>query len=81
MAKKDKSEEQVINLEGKEIKFHLEDLSPGAKAQYRRANQLAGELMQLDQAMNEKRFLVNNYVSFVVDELESNKNVDDKEEK
>ncbi len=81
MAKKDKGQEQVINKDGKEIKFYMDDLSNEAKSQYVRANQLASEVVQLEQVLNEKRFIVNNYVSFVVNELDDNKDVDDKEEK
>jgi len=81
MTKKDKGQEQVINRDGNEIKFYMDDLSNEAKSQYVRANQLASEVMQLEQVLNEKRFIVNNYVSFVVNELDDNKDVDDKEEK
>ena len=65
---------------GKEIDFYLSELSDEAKAQYNRANELAGQMMRLDQQVNELRFLANNYIRFVIDELE-NKNVDDKEKK
>ncbi|GEM_PF-4508626 len=81
MTKKDKGQEQVINRDGNEIKFYMDDLSNEAKSQYVRANQLASEVVQLEQVLNEKRFIVNNYVSFVVNELDDNKDVDDKEEK
>lgn len=65
--------------DGKEIEFVMSDLSDEAKAQYARANELAGQLMQIDRQANEVRFLANNYIRFVIDELE--KEVDDKEEK
>ena len=65
--------------DGKEIKFTMSDLSDEGKAQYNRANELAGQLMRLDQQANELRFLANNYIRFVIDELE--KDVDDNEEK
>lgn len=65
--------------DGKEIEFVMSDLSDEAKAQYSRANELAGQLMQIDRQGNELRFLANNYIRFVIDELE--KEVDEKEEK
>ena len=65
---------------GKEIDFYLSELSDEAKAQYNRANELAGQMMRLDQQVNELRFLANNYIRFVIDELD-NKDVDDKEKK
>lgn len=65
--------------DGKEIKFLYSDLTEEAQAQYNRANELAGQLMRLDQQANELRFLANNYIRFVIDEL--NKDVDEKEEK
>lgn len=77
MAKKE--EKLTIMNDGKEIKFLYSDLTEEAKAQYNRANELAGQLMRLDQQANELRFLANNYIRFVIDELE--KDVDDKEEK
>lgn len=65
--------------DGKEIEFVMSDLSDEAKAQYARANELAGQLMQIDRQGNELRFLANNYIRFVINELE--KEVDEKEEK
>jgi hypothetical protein len=65
--------------DGKEIEFVMSDLSDEAKAQYARANELAGQLMQIDRQANEIRFLANNYIRFVINELE--KEVDEKEEK
>ena len=69
--------------DGKEIEFLYSELSEEAKAQYARANELAGQLMNIERQMNELRFLANNYVSFVIDELESDNSeqevVDDKE--
>lgn len=70
----------MIMNEGKEIEFYLSELSDEAKAQYNRANELAGQMMRLDQQVNELRFLANNYIRFVIDELD-NKDVDDKEKK
>jgi hypothetical protein len=77
MAKKE--EKLTIMSDGKEIEFLYSDLTEEAQAQYNRANELAGQLMRLDQQANELRFLANNYIRFVIDELE--KDVDDKEEK
>lgn len=73
MAKKE--EKLTIMNDGKEIEFLYSELSEEAQAQYNRANELAGQLMRLDQQSNELRFLANNYIRFVVDEL------DKKEEK
>lgn len=77
MAKKE--EKLTIMNDGKEIEFTMSDLSDEGKAQYNRANELAGQLMRLDQQANELRFLANNYIRFVINELE--KDVDDNEEK
>ena len=77
MAKKE--EKLTIMNDGKEIEFLYSDLTDEAQAQYNRANELAGQLMRLDQQANELRFLANNYIRFVIDELE--KDVDEKEEK
>jgi hypothetical protein len=78
MSKEDKK--QMITHEGKEYGFTMDELSLEAQAQYGRANELAGQLMRLEQQSNELRFLANNYVRFVIDEL-SDKEVDDKEKK
>ena len=75
-----KEEKLMIMNEGKEIEFYLSELSDEAKAQYNRANELAGQMMRLDQQVNELRFLANNYIRFVIYELD-NKDVDDKEKK
>lgn len=74
-----KEEKLTIMNDGKEIQFLYSDLTEEAQAQYNRANELAGQLMRLDQQANELRFLANNYIRFVIDEL--NKDVDEKEEK
>jgi len=74
-----KEEKLTIMNDGKEIEFLYSDLTEEAQAQYNRANELAGQLMRLDQQANELRFLANNYIRFVIDEL--NKDVDEKEEK
>tara|TARA_R110001583_G_scaffold51500_6_gene160798 strand:+ start:857 stop:1090 length:234 start_codon:yes stop_codon:yes gene_type:complete len=63
----------------KEYEFLHSELSEEAKAQFLRANQLGAACQQAEQDLMEKRFLLNNYINFVVDEL--NKDVDDKEEK
>lgn len=70
----------MIMNDGKEIEFVMSDLSDEAKAQYSRANELAGQMMRLEQQVNELRFLANNYIRFVIDELDK-KDVDDKEKK
>ena len=79
MAKKKKEETYKLIDNGKEVNFTLSDLSDEGKAQFQRANELARELMRHDQKSNELRFLANNYIRFVLDEL--NKEVDEKEEK
>jgi hypothetical protein len=75
-----KEEKLMIMNDGKEIEFVMSDLSDEAKAQYSRANELAGQMMRLEQQVNELRFLANNYIRFVIDELDK-KDVDDKEKK
>jgi hypothetical protein len=75
-----KKEEKLKMMNGdKQLEFYYSDLSEEAKAQFNRANELAGQLIKLEQQSNELRFLANNYARFVIDELE--KDVDDKEEK
>jgi len=76
----DKEQKLAIMKDDKEYKFLYSELTDEAKAQYNRANELAGQLMRLEQQANELRFLANNYVRFVTDELD-NKEVDEKEEK
>ena len=66
--------------DGKEVEFLYSELTEEAQAQYNRANELAGQMMRLEQQVNELRFLANNYIRFVIDELD-NKDVDDKEKK
>lgn len=75
-----KKEEKLTIMDGgKKIEFLYSELTQEAQAQYNRANELAGQLLKLDQQTNELRFLANNYIRFVIDELE--KDVDEKEEK
>ena len=74
-----KEEKLTIMDNGREIEFLYSELSEEAQAQYNRANELAGQLMRLEQQSNELRFLANNYIRFVIDELE--KDVDEKKEK
>lgn len=76
----DKEQKLTIMKDDKEYKFLYSELTDEAKAQYNRANELAGQLMRLEQQANELRFLANNYVRFVTDELD-NKEVDEKKEK
>ena len=47
MSKEDKK--QMITHEGKEYEFTMDELSLEAQAQYGRANELAGQLMRLEQ--------------------------------
>lgn len=75
----EKEQKLTIMNDGKEIEFLYSELTEEAQAQYNRANELAGQLMRLEQQSNELRFLANNYIRFVIDELE--KDVDEKEEK
>jgi len=63
----------------KEYEFLPSELSNESKAQFQRANQIGAACVQLEQDLMEKRFLLNNYVGFVVSELD--KDVDDKEKK
>jgi len=75
----EKEQKLTIMNDGKEIEFLYSELTEEAQAQYNRANELAGQLMRLEQQANELRFLANNYIRFVIDELE--KDVDEKKEK
>jgi len=81
MAKKQKEEKNKLMVNEKEYEFSSDELSQEAQAQYGRANQLALEMMQAERALSEKRFVVNNYIQFVVNELEDNKNLYEKEKK
>jgi len=81
MKKNSKPEPNKLRLDDKEYEFYNEDLSEEAKAQYSRANQLALELMQMERASAEKRFVINNYIQFVVNEIDNEKDVDDKKKK
>ena len=62
--------EQVINRDVEEIKFYLSDLSNEGQMAYVRANQIAQETQMLEQQLNEKRFLANNYINNVLTELD-----------
>jgi len=84
MAKKEKQDKHKLVFNEKEYSFDAEDLTLDALNQYRRANQLASEIIQIEAALVEKRFLVNNYIGFVVSELdndETKKDIDDKKKK
>ena len=81
MKKNSKPEPNKLRLDDKEYEFYTEDLSEEAQAQYSRANQLALELMQMERASAEKRFVINNYIQFVVNEIDNEKDVDDKKKK
>lgn len=65
--------EQVINRDGEEIKFFMSDLSNDAQMSYVRANQIAQEIQQLEMSLTEKRFLANNYINSVLNEIEGDK--------
>jgi hypothetical protein len=65
--------EQVINRDGEEVKFYLSDLSNEGQMAYVRANQIAQETQMLEQQLNEKRFLANNYINNVLGELDGDK--------
>ncbi len=73
-----KETEQIINRDGEEIKFLLSDLSNESRMSYIRANQLAQETQDLEQQINEKKFLANNYISNVLNEIENQE--EDKDE-
>ena len=81
MKKNSKPEPNKLRLDDKEYEFYNEDLSEEAQAQYSRANQLALELMQMERASAEKRFVINNYIQFAVNEIDNEKDVDDKKKK
>jgi len=68
MAEKEQKSKIVHNE--KEYEFLPSELSDEALAQYRRANQIGSALMQMEQDLMEKRFILNNYISFVVNSLE-----------
>ena len=65
-----KESEQVINRNGEEIKFFMSDLSNDAKISYVRANQIAQEIQQLEMNVTEKKFITNNYINSVLNEIE-----------
>jgi len=63
----------------KEYEFLASELSEESRAQFQRANQIGAACVQMEQDLMEKRFLLNNYVGFVVSELD--KDVDSKKSK
>ena len=65
-----KESEQVINRNGKEVKFFMSDLSNDARMSYVSANQMAQEIQQLEMNLTEKRFLANNYINSVLNEID-----------
>jgi uncharacterized protein (DUF2236 family) len=81
MKKNSKQEPNKIFFNEKEYEFNNSDLSDEGQTQYARANQLAVELMQMERAAAEKRFIINNYIQFVVDEIEKEKDVDEDDKK
>lgn len=76
----EKEQKLTIMKDEKEYEFLYSELSDEGKAQYNRANELAGQMMRLEQQLNELRFLANHYVRFVTDELDE-KELDDKKKK
>jgi len=70
--------EQTIKImhNEKEYEFLLSEVSQEAQAQFQRANQLSGSCLKVEQELTERRFLINNYVKFLVDE-QSSKELDD----
>ena len=80
----DKEQAVKIMHNEKEYEFLLSEVSQEAQAQFQRANQLAGTCVRMEQDLTERKCLVNNYVKFVVDELNSKEQKDashDKPEK
>ena len=63
----------------KEYEFLPSELSDESRAQFQRANQIGAACVQMEQDLMEKRFLLNNYISFVVADLD--KDVDNKKDK
>lgn len=85
MTEKQKEQTMKIMHNEKEYEFLPSELSEEAMAQFRRANQIGAAAVQLEQDLMEKRFLLNNYISFVVNELDAKESeiitVDDKAKK
>ena len=67
----EKKEEQelIITHTDKEIEFVMSDLSNEGQMSFVRANQLGQEIQNLEQQINERRFLASNYVNGVINEL------------
>ena len=63
--------EITLNYEGKDYNFEFDSLSEEAKANYRRANEIAVDMMKQEQDVSEKRWLLNRYVAVIVEELDS----------
>jgi|TARA_R100001443_G_C3248067_1_gene152536 hypothetical protein len=72
MAKKKEDTFKLVH-EDKEMEFNLSDLSEEARLNYTRANEIATQTVRLEQQLVEMRFLINNYVKFVANELDDNK--------
>ena len=80
----DKEQAVKIMHNEKEYEFLLSELSEEGQAQFQRATQLSTSCMRMEQDLTERRFLVNNYIKFVVDEIDSKEQEDashDKPEK
>tara|TARA_R110002051_G_C8618155_1_gene482862 strand:+ start:283 stop:540 length:258 start_codon:yes stop_codon:yes gene_type:complete len=71
MAKAEKERKMKIVHNEKEYEFLASELSDESKAQFQRANQLGVACVQMEQDLMEKRFLLNNYISLIVKELDS----------
>jgi|TARA_R100000541_G_scaffold58522_2_gene69888 hypothetical protein len=67
--KKQEEQKMIINHNDKEIEFVMSDLSNEGQMSFIRANQIGKELQSLEQQINEKRFLVSNYVNSVINEI------------
>ena len=63
--------EITLNYEGKDYNFEFDSQSEEAKANYRRANEIAVDMMKQEQDVSEKRWLLNRYVAVIVEELDS----------
>ena len=69
-AKKKEKNLLTLNYGGQEYKFELESLTLEGKAHYHRANEVAAELLRLEQQVAEKKWLTGKYLSFIASELD-----------
>ena len=63
------NENMTLNHDGKQYVFNYEKLSDEAKRQFDRANQVATEMVRLDQRSSELKWVIHKYISFVAGEL------------